>query len=522
MPEWRKNSARKKGILIARDHVRSVHTARSIRKVLTPLRVRDTQRYLAYLSYRFRLTDRTVVELTNEARELMHTIRQRRGKNLFKFVRTTWSDSIKLISVWEPKREALVSGYVHELENSTIASNATLYGLQKEFKDILSLATSRVFRQLIAQTDGITAAVLHSREKIAKIVDVINFRERIARITNNSAMDVYTLHISLRWCLGTMIMSRQRFDYPSPLARGIMPLEKKLVALRSFSGDLFHHAMLPGGRHDGEKDEALVERRKRLMRDSLANMEARHYLLKHLVLSEAAQRVEARNKLSEEALLRQNKFRMLAKARAGERGIGTKANDKIRYVFYDGEVDGEQRKSETEQLAISGALVKKIVPTKPIARTTLSKSLTPRNLRTTTPDARLVRSKPRTATKLQLGRARTDYVQAAKGGSYAESKSKQLERSTQRKKVLVDKIREWLGEERGERVERKRVFGQGILDEGADVDGNAGADLGVGTDSGEGSVNVGKEIERAKEMSGEGKGKDGGKWGDAFWKALGM
>ncbi|KAL1593347.1 hypothetical protein SLS60_010955 [Paraconiothyrium brasiliense] len=124
----------------------------------------------------------------------------------------------------------------------------------------LVLETSVVERRANSIFDTIAAL----RTIISDALTIISFRAHMALDTNNSAVDVYKLHMHLRRALTTMVMARR--------GRGsVALLRNKLIQLRAFRENLF----------SGRKNRSIRDIHRRLQ-----IIEARHHLSKKNMIRE--------------------------------------------------------------------------------------------------------------------------------------------------------------------------------------------------------------------------------------------
>ncbi|KAF2269913.1 hypothetical protein CC78DRAFT_564583 [Lojkania enalia] len=107
---------------------------------------------------------------------------------------------------------------------------------------VLNSAKSRRLRADSHRTDthrpqvqSTTAALADLRKYLRQILASIRHHSPIVQLTNKSAINVYRLHIMLRWCLGSMIMDRRT----QPLHPLIETLEECFTELRGFNKILF-------------------------------------------------------------------------------------------------------------------------------------------------------------------------------------------------------------------------------------------------------------------------------------------
>ncbi|KAJ4351642.1 uncharacterized protein N0V89_006985 [Didymosphaeria variabile] len=144
------------------------------------------------------------------------------------------------------------------LSNAVHQTQLNIDDLQERIH--LALQTFVVERR----ANSISDTVATFRKIISDALTIISFRAHMALDTNNSAVDVYTLHIHLRRALTTMTMSRR--------GRGsVALLRNKLIQLRAFRENLF------------------TGRKNRLIRDihgRLQVMETRHHLSKKNMIRE--------------------------------------------------------------------------------------------------------------------------------------------------------------------------------------------------------------------------------------------
>lgn len=253
-----------------------------------------------------RRTQKAIQCLTAEFRTLMATIRQRRREDNPSMIRkfptllsesTLFGDDIlrtqeavrrqhieirtimKDIDERNQQFRQLDADLVKQLAHQVDLCDARLYDLQKDFKTVLDDMTRRVMATFEDKSTRISTSVLALRTELSQTLDFISKCTHLIHLTNNAAIDIYYLHISLRWCLATMILTRQRCNYPSSQ---IVPLEEKLVKLRSFQNILFVHK------------EGLKQRH---IREKLDKLESTNVHLRPLRLSVAATRRQKTERL---------------------------------------------------------------------------------------------------------------------------------------------------------------------------------------------------------------------------------
>jgi hypothetical protein len=191
-------------------------------------------------------------------------------------------------------------------------SDAEIYALQTDFRHVLETRMRNIITTLHHRSTRIEITVFELRIEMAQILNFISARAHLIHLTNTSAIDIYNLHILLRWRLAAMILFRQQKTYP---ISQIAPLEKKLVHLRSFQSILFAYK-------DNVKEQYIY--------DKLEALEQSNVFLRPLRLSEAAVRRHRVNRLNLSKAQAIEKAREIGLHRA-IRGTRLKANGKIRY-----------------------------------------------------------------------------------------------------------------------------------------------------------------------------------------------
>jgi hypothetical protein len=193
-------------------------------------------------------------------------------------------------------------------------SDAEIYALQTDFRHVLETRMRNIFTSLHDKSTRIEITVFDLRIEMAQVLNFISARAHLIHLTNISAIDIYNLHILLRWRLAAMILFRQQKNYA---ISQIAPFEKKLVQLRSFQSILFAYK-------DGVKEQYIY--------DKLEALEQSNVFLRPLRLSEAAVRRHRINRLNQSKAQAIEKAREIGLHRA-IRGTRLKANNKIRYAL---------------------------------------------------------------------------------------------------------------------------------------------------------------------------------------------
>ena len=204
------------------------------------------------------------------------------------------------------------SDLIGQLEHRVDVSDAELYALQAEFKHVLENITLNILTMFNNKSTRIETVVLGLRFEMAQILNFISARAHLIHFTNTSAIDIYNLHVLLRWRFAAMILFRQHKRYPT---WQIAPFEKKLVQLRTFESILFVS-------RDGVKGQHV--------RHKLDQLEQSNIYLRPLRLSEAAVRRHRTNLLKSSKAQIREKVREIGLRRA-IRGTRIKSNHKIRY-----------------------------------------------------------------------------------------------------------------------------------------------------------------------------------------------
>jgi hypothetical protein len=204
------------------------------------------------------------------------------------------------------------SNLIGQLEHRVDVSDAELYTLQTDFKRVLERITLSILTMFNDKSTRIETDVFRLRVDMAQILNFVSARTHLIHLTNTSAIDIYNLHVLLRWRFAAMIMFRQQKHCPMSQ---VAAFEKKLVQLRTFQSILFVY-------RDGIKEQHIC--------DKLDQLEQSNVYLRPLRLSEAAVRRQRTNRLKLSKAQTREKAREIGLRRA-IRGTRTKANHKIRY-----------------------------------------------------------------------------------------------------------------------------------------------------------------------------------------------
>ncbi|KAF2689130.1 hypothetical protein K458DRAFT_124133 [Lentithecium fluviatile CBS 122367] len=264
-----------------------------------------------YCADKLRQGQKMVQRLTDEYRTTMHDIMRSNKQPMDLGVKRVREDSPSAIRARTRKTRI----YINELANKADSIDANLYGLQKVFQKILESATQNVFDSLLTRIQQITASITGLRNDFAHLLNFIILRTRLIHYTNNSAVTIYQLNVSLRWRLGAMILTRQQHKHPHPMARSIPPLEQKLVKLRAYGSSLFY-----------ERKGLSVP----YVRQRLIEMEGQNFILRNLILSRPAER---RQRIAALPLAQQIENNRNADLRRVIKSDGLKGNEKIRRTF---------------------------------------------------------------------------------------------------------------------------------------------------------------------------------------------
>ncbi|PSN65846.1 hypothetical protein BS50DRAFT_399047 [Corynespora cassiicola Philippines] len=183
-----------------------------------------------------------VHNLTTNARQMMADIHQRtRNAKRHHFVYVSMANFLQDVQA-ENKRYRFLY-FLDKLSSDAALLDAHFFILEREAQYLFS---SRA-RSLISKLEDFTTRMGDRIElydhiftkTVSKIVLYTQVRTKLFDLANNSAIDVYNLNIALRRHLAAMLTARQRHKLPHPMARGIPPLETRLVALRVFAKNLF-------------------------------------------------------------------------------------------------------------------------------------------------------------------------------------------------------------------------------------------------------------------------------------------
>jgi hypothetical protein len=189
-----------------------------------------------YCVDKLREVTQTVQQITHEYRALMNTIMRSNKRPINLAVRRVSNDQSNATKA----RIRETRGYINKLAIEADAIDAKLYHFQKQFQHILDNATQTVFDHLLIRVQRIIAYISKLRSEFIRILSFISLRTRLTHATNNSAVTIYELHVSLRWCLGDMVFPRQQHQHPQSLAQSVLPLEGRLMKMRAYGTNLFY------------------------------------------------------------------------------------------------------------------------------------------------------------------------------------------------------------------------------------------------------------------------------------------
>jgi hypothetical protein len=130
---------------------------------------------------------------------------------------------------------------IRKIIRDAFAIEAQLDRLQDDILNTFLEASQSVFDHLLHRLDEITSATTQLRAEFARILDSIVVRARLTHATNSSAVEIYSLHVSLRKTLGHMIRTHQQQSHLHLSDLSILQsLEHTLVTLRLYKIDLFY------------------------------------------------------------------------------------------------------------------------------------------------------------------------------------------------------------------------------------------------------------------------------------------
>jgi len=264
-----------------------------------------------YCADKMRQGSKAVQRLTDEYRITMNGIMRTSKRPMDLTVKRLGDNVSKATKVQITESCAYINMIAMEAE----ASDVKLYRLRDTFSNTLKGATQNDFDQLLTRIQQTTLTIAGLRNELTHILNFVSLRARLTHHTNNSAVTLYQLNIALRWRLGTMILTRQRFQHPHPMTHSLPHLEEKLVKLRAYGSGLFHD----------RKGMSVPYVRRRLI-----EMEGQKMLLRNLKLSKP---VERRKRIAALSVVQQIDHDKNADPRRAMEKNDLSANGKIRRVF---------------------------------------------------------------------------------------------------------------------------------------------------------------------------------------------
>jgi hypothetical protein len=259
---------------------------------------------------KLRRVSKAIQRLTDEYRIIISTVMRSNKRPMALAVKRQRND----LSRTTKTRIRESNAYIEVIATQADSIHVKLHRLQKDYSDISIRMNSKVYDHLLTRVQQTILTIVHLRNEFAHILNFVILHTRLTHCSNNSAVKIYQLNISLRWCLSSMIETRQQYQHNGPVARSMSILERKLVKLRAYGTNFFH-----------DRKGISVP----YIRQRLTEMEGQKSVLRNLKLTKPLARRERASPL---AMAQHTKNKETAFQRPDKKEIHPKTNAKTRRV----------------------------------------------------------------------------------------------------------------------------------------------------------------------------------------------